>query len=177
MKLVVGDADVDDVDAFVGRLDGIGEANGCAVAALDARYVAGRRHLEAAVERANRAFRRDDAIAEDRAIEILLYAAGRRQIDRALEVGVGEGRGPAVVVVDSALEATGDEDGAADAVADVLDSAEVFDGPETGDGPGAERDEALIRDFFGITDAELGATEASLEDLVVERVSLLAVEK
>lgn len=163
MRVVEGFATVDDVDAFVARLGEIGERHGCAVTALDARYVAGRSHLEAAVDRANRAFARDDAIAEDRAIEVLLYAAGRRQIERALEMGVAEGRTPVAVVVDGA-----DEPGAATAVADLIDEAPVLE---------TRGDDELIRRFFDVSDAELAATDAPLVDLVVERVSLLAVEK
>ena len=173
MRVVEGYADVDDVDDFVAELDRVGSEFDCAVTALDARYVAGRRHLEAAVERANRAFTRDDAIADDRAIEILLYAAGRRQISRALEMGVGAGRGPVVVVVDAGEGVSddgepGDEVAAAEAVAALLDPAEVL---------GTERDEARLCEFFDVPDIELAATDASLEDLVVERVSLLAIEK
>lgn len=163
MRVVEGVAVVDDVDAFVERLRAIGEEHGCAVTAVDARYVAGHPHLEAAVGRANRAFDRDDAIADDRAMEILLYAAGRRQIERALEMGVGDGRSPVAVVVDGR-----DETAAAAAVADLIDEEPVV---------GQTRDEALIRDFYDIADTELAATDAPLVDLVVERVSLLAVEK
>ena len=179
MIVAEGVADIADVDVFVAELDAIGEACGCAVTAFDARYVAGRRHLEAAVDRANRAFERDDAIADDRGIEILLYAAGRRQIQQALEMGVSEGRWPVVVVVDGGTaiandgdgtgsRAGGDEAEAVDRVYDLIEPADVL---------GAERDEGLIREFFGITETELGATDASLETLVVERVSLLAIDK
>ena len=163
MIVVEGVADVEDVDGFVAELDAIGDEFGCAVTAFDARYVAGRRHLEVAVERANRAFERDDAIADDRGIEILLYAAGRRQIRQALEMGVPEGPGPVVVVVEG-----GEEAEAAAKVEGLVEPADVL---------GAERDEGRIRAFFGITEPELAATDASLELLVIERVSLLAVEK
>jgi KEOPS complex subunit Cgi121 len=130
MILAEGVADVEDVDDFVAELDAIGDDCGCAVTALDARYVAGRRHLEAAVERANRAFAREDAIADDRGIEVLLYAAGRRQIERALEMGVSEGRWPVVVVVDGGegIEA-GEEGGDA----------------TVGTGPGGDEAEAVDR--------------------------------
>lgn len=168
MRLVEGLAEVDDVDAFVARLDAVGDEFDCATTAFDARYVAGLRHLEAAVDRANRAFARDDAIADDRSIEILLYAAGRRQISRALAMGVREGRGPVVVVVDSEGGSGDDEAVAADAIRGLLEPSPTL---------GTERDEARIREFFGVSDAELAATDASLTDLVVERVSLLAVEK
>jgi len=163
MMLVEGIATVDDVDAFITNLRAVGEEHDCAVTAVDARYVAGRPHLQAAVDRANRAFERDDTIADDRSIEILLYAAGRRQIERALEMGVGEGRTAAVIVIDGE-----DESGAASAVAELFEEEPVLD---------AARDDQLIRAFFDISDLELAATDAPLVDLVVERVSLLAVEK
>lgn len=173
MRVVEGHADVEDVDAFVAELDRVGDEFGCAVTAFDARYVAGRRHLETAVERANRAFARDDAIADDRGIEILLYAAGRRQISRALTMGVGAGRGPVVVVVDAGegldpAGTTGDEAAAADAVTALVEPADVL---------GTERDDDRICDFFDVTPTERAATDAPLEDLVIERVSLLAIEK
>ena len=163
MRIVEGMADVADVTAFVEDLAAIGAEYGAAVQAFDARYVAGREHLAVAVERANRAVERDDAIADDRTVEILCYAAARRQINRALEMGVSEGEVSIAVVV-----AGGDEAGSAEAVRELIDPDEVL---------GTTGDSGLIRDFFGITDAEVGATRASLEDLVIERVSLLVVEK
>lgn len=163
MRLVEGRAEIDDVDAFVDRLAATGDEHGSAVQGFDARYVAGRSHLEAAVDRANRAVARDDMIADDRAVEILLYAAGRRQIDQALELGVPDGGGPVVIVIDG-----GDEAAAVAASHELIEPEEVL---------GTSRDEDWICAFFGITDAERGATEASLEDLVIERVSLLVIEK
>ncbi|SFR86650.1 KEOPS complex subunit Cgi121 [Halomicrobium zhouii] len=166
MELVEGVATVDDVDDFVEWLGTIGEEHGVAVQAFDARYVVDREHLERAVELADRAFARDDAIARDRSVEILLYAAGRRQINRALEMGVGEGETPVAVVV-HAPDEDGDESGAVAAVADLLEPADTL----------GEYDEALVRKFFDVGERELAATDGTLADLVRERVALLTVEK
>lgn len=172
MRVVDGAATVEDLDAFLGRIGEIAEEHGCAVQAFDARYVVDRRHLERAVELADRAIARGENVARDRAVEILLYAAGRRQIDRALEMGVDEGRTPTVVLVDgerpSATEdVSGDEAGAAAAAASLLDPADAL----------GAYDEARVRAFFDVTDAELAAVDADLADLVCERVALLDVEK
>jgi KEOPS complex subunit Cgi121 len=166
MRVVEGVAEVDDVDAFVGRLQDIGDERGCAVVAVDARSVVDRAHLERAVELADRARERGEAIADDHGIEILLYAAGRRQIQRALAMGVPEGESPVAVVVHDRT-GTGDEDAAAAAVADLLDPAETL----------GTYDEARVREFFAIDDTELAATDATLSELVRERVALLTVEK
>lgn len=166
MELVEGTLDPDrftDVDAFVGELAQIGTTHDVTVQAFDARYVVSRRHLERAVELADRERSRGEAIARDRGIEITLYAAGRRQIDRAMTMGVSADQ-PAVVVL---VDGPGNEGAAAAAVLERLV-------PDTTLG---RYDEPLVREFYDITATELEATEADLEALVLERVALLVVER
>jgi KEOPS complex subunit Cgi121 len=171
MELVTGTATVSDLDSFVTDLDRIGEDCDCAVQAFDPRYVAGPDHLRRAVEFADRAFERDENVARERPVEILLYAAGRRQIDRAVRMGVDEGAGPVVVVVAADAEdphRSEAEHSAANAVRELasIEPGEVEFGDPT-----------TLRDFFEIRQAELDATGATVENLVLERVALLEVEK
>ncbi|SDK98410.1 KEOPS complex subunit Cgi121 [Natronorubrum texcoconense] len=184
MELLECTLSVDDLDRFVAEIGAIGDRHDVTVQAFDARYVADRAHLERAVELADRAIARGTNVARDRAVEILLYAAGRRQIDRALEMGVGEGENRAVLLVDTG--STGNEGGRG-----TNDDTEAPTGSEMAARAAltelealvaAEptldaRDDATLCDFFDITDAERGATDASLGDLVRERVALLEVEK
>lgn len=149
------------VEAFVDALDTASEP-GTAVQAFDARYVAGRRHLESAVERANRSIDRDENVATDRAVEILCYAAGRRQISQAMEMGVGEGTTPVLVVVDGP-----DEPSVASEVESLIGPGDAFE----------RSDPERVASFFDVTDAEREASDASLQSLVRERVALLDVEK
>jgi len=165
MELVEGVTTVEDVDRFVSRLGEIGDEYGCTVQAFDARYVVDRAHLERAVELADRARERGEAIADDHAVEMLLYAAGRRQIDRALEMGVSGGDCPAVVVVHG--RGGGNEAGTVTAVREMLEPGETV----------GEYDPERVRDFFDIGERELDATGASLPALVGERVALLAVDR
>ncbi|MFB6301893.1 MAG: KEOPS complex subunit Cgi121 [Haloferacaceae archaeon] len=164
MRLVECVVETDDVDGFVDRLDVIGDRHGATVQAFDGRYVVDRTHLERAVECADRARERGEAIARERGVEVLLYAAGRRQIDRALAIGVDAGRTPAVVLVDG-----GDEAAAADAVRalDAVTPAETL----------GAYDPERVREFFDVSDAELAAADGDLAALVHERVALLAVER
>ena len=171
MELVTGSASIEDVDGFLDELDRIGAETGCTVQAFDARYVAGPDHLRRAVELADRAIDRDDNVARDRKVEILLYAAGRRQIDRALEMGVGSGETPVVVAVVADPETP-------DPATRERQSVENIEGLSAVDPGGVEYgDPDRIRGFFGIDDAELDATDADLSDLVVERVALLSVDR
>lgn len=167
MRLVEGVATVDDLGAFLDRLDAVADDHGVTVQAFDARYVVDRDHLARAIERADRAFARGENVARDRGVEITLYAAGRRQIDRALEMGVAEGRLPVVVLVDDPGGDADAEDAAADAVRESLTPEPTL----------GEYDPERVRAFFDVTDRELAATAGDLADVVHERVALLDVEK
>ncbi len=163
-----------DVESFVERLGGIGDDHDCTVQAFDARYVVSETHLRRALELADRALDRGENVARNRAVEVLLYAAGRRQIDRALAMGVEEGEGPVVVLV-AARPGSGGEGGdpadseaaAAEAVRELLDPAATL----------GEYDPDLVAEFFDVTAAEREVTDATLPELVHERVALLDVEK
>jgi KEOPS complex subunit Cgi121 len=198
MELVEGVAEIENVDRLIERLGEIGATHGCVITAFDARYLVGRTHVEQAVELAKRAVRRGENVADDRAIEVLLYAAGRRQIDRAIEIGVPAGEEPVVVCVEHG------EDGDWSERANAGDAgSEDGDGGNDGDGGDIERreraaaeavrgalgpefeptavlgayDEALVREFYAISEAELRATDVGITALVGERVALLDVEK
>ncbi|MEY7849223.1 KEOPS complex subunit Cgi121 [Natrarchaeobius sp. A-rgal3] len=191
MELLECRLSIGDLDSFVATIGEVGDRFGVTIQAFDARYVADRRHLERAVELANRAIERDENVARDRAVEILLYAAGRRQIDRALEMGVSEGEIPAVVLIDAfPVDPDGRGRGAAEranadradadranaearALEAVRDLEAVVDVEPTLD----DRDDERLCSFFDVTDAERGATDAPLSALVRERVALLEVEK
>lgn len=157
MELVTGTPT--DVDVLLDGLARVAADHGVVAQAFDARYVADRDHLARAVALARRERARGEAIADDPAMEVLLYAAGRRQIDRALTMGASAGD-PAVVVVDG--------DGAAAAVR-ALDALDV--------GPVDCGDPGRLRSFFGVEDAELAAAGGDLAGLVRERVALLVVDR
>ncbi|SEQ79775.1 KEOPS complex subunit Cgi121 [Natrinema salaciae] len=170
MEAVECRLEIDDLDSFVAEIGAIGDRHETTVQAFDARYVADRRHLERAVELADRAIERGENVARDRAVEILLYAAGRRQIDRALEMGVDEGETPAVVLVDGGRDA-------AEAEAAAVEDLETLDAFGERASTLDPQDTETLCDFFDVTDAERAATDAPLAALVRERVALLEVEK
>jgi len=168
VKLLEGTVEIggdrfETVESFVGTLASIGDEYDVTVQAFDARYVVSGRHLERALELADRERARGDGIVRDRGVEMTLYAAGRRQIDRALEMGVSEGESSLVVAVDGPE----DETAAAEAVEQLLTAEPTL----------GEYDETRVRSFYDIGTAELDATDAGLEALVLERVALLVVER
>ena len=166
-------------------LTAVAAAHDVTVQAFDARYVVDRHHLDRAVELADRAFDRGENVARERSVEILLYAAGRRQIDDALEMGVSEGRLPVAVVVDgdgtehdsaSSRSATDDPDREAAAADDLRERLDLDPRP-TLDAVDTDR----VRAFFDVTEAEVAAidgdSDIDLRDLIAERAALLDVKK
>ncbi|AKU06211.1 KEOPS complex subunit Cgi121 [Haloferax gibbonsii] len=164
MRLVEAEATVSDLDSFIAVVGDVADETGATVQAFDARYVVDREHLERAIELADRAIGRGNEIARDRAVEILLYASGRRQINRAFEIGVSEGTLPVVILVDGS-----DEE---DAEAALFDRLDLEPAETLGD-----YDEALVREVFDVGETELRVADGDLPALVKERVALLAVER
>lgn len=187
LRLVRGTASIDNLDEFLGTLDRIADETDAVVQAFDADLVVSDAHLHEATRLAARSIARGEAVARDPGVEILLYAAGRRQIDRALGLGVSEGEYRTVVVVtdfggvSGAGRSAADLDAAVDAVAEVLHSVDGGhrspDGSLTDDDTPFDYDENRVREFYGISDRELAATAGDLADIVRERVALLDVEK
>jgi KEOPS complex subunit Cgi121 len=150
------------------------------VQAFDANLIVSAAHLRESTRLAARAIARGEAVARDPGVEIMLYAAGRRQIDRALALGVEEGEGDVVVLVADFGEVPGadrsdaDLDAAAESAEDLLGSPTVFADNEAFD---PAFDAERVRRFYGIGDREIAATAGGLADIVRERVALLDVEK
>lgn len=180
VRLVAGTFAIDDLDAFLADLDEIAAETGAVVQAFDADLVVSATQLREAARLAARAIARGEAVARDPGVEIMLYAAGSRQIDRALELGVSEGERSAVVLLAGFGDVSGSDRSAADldAASEAIRALAVdsADDPD-GDAIGVEFDETRVREFYGVTDRELAATNGDLADLVRERVALLDVEK
>ena len=186
LRLVSGTASIGDLDEFLAMLDAIGEETGAVVQAFDADLVVSETHLREATRLAARSITRGETVARDPSVEVLLYAAGRRQIDRALDLGVSEGEQRTIVLVADFGDVPGigrsavDLDAAVESIAEVLHSVdgEVLssDGSVSSDPPCTD-DTDRVREFYGITDRELTATAGDISDIVRERVALLDVEK
>jgi KEOPS complex subunit Cgi121 len=178
-RLIAGNVTIASVDEFLATLQRLAREYAVTIQAMNAELVAGEAHLRAAVEKAIRAFEKQRHLTADLGLEILLYAAGKRQIERALAMGVAAGERKvaiALVIVDTA--GARDLEPVAAAVKQRLGlEAEPREAFELA----IERDEhkrEKLQRFFGITEEELNAVGAEkLHLLVLERVALLDVMK
>jgi KEOPS complex subunit Cgi121 len=167
LMIVGGRVDIKDVRVFIGKLAAIGKECNVTVQAVNADYVAGPGHIEFAANKAVEAFRQKANLARDPGMETMLYLRGRRQIEKALELGVRAGHNAVAIVI------IGDDPGCAvdkvRAVLDVVDDSVV--------GYDHKKDPALMK-MYDITPAEVEIVgRERIPMLVRERSALLEFEK
>ncbi len=162
MIFLEGTIFIENVEDFLQKLKKIGKEKNLTIQAFDADKLAGEEHLRFAVEKALNSFRNGTNIASDLAKEIMLYAAGTRQINRAMKLGIHRGENKI------ALIAVGE-------APDLSDFREIT--PE----PVLQYDESkkeAIMEIFNITKEEIKAAgEDKIPELVLERVALADVIK
>jgi KEOPS complex subunit Cgi121 len=178
-KIIVGKVGITNVDDFLSSLKNIANKYDVTIQAMDAGLIAGEEHIISAVKKAIRAVERKRSITNDLGLEVLLYAAGRRQIERALAMGVSVSEGEkrvAIVMVDVSAGAQRDLEMVAEEIKKKIGLQEE---------PISELEleyrtdkKEKIKKFFDITEEELKAVgESKLKMLVLERVAMLDVLK
>jgi KEOPS complex subunit Cgi121 len=163
-RLLFGKPVIKDTKEFISAVRGLQAKTGCVIQALDADNVVSERHLIFAIEKAFAAFSEKRNIAKDPGVEILRYASGERQIERALSIGVsGSTRRIALVVIRTAFAG-------APAWPDCSDLSRLIEV----DGMGCSFNLDALRETFNISEEEIWAAgEAQIPDLVLERVALV----
>ncbi len=182
-KLIAGKVKVSNVDDFLAVLKTIAHKYDVTIQAMNAELIAGEEHIKSAVKKALRAVERNRNITNDLSLEILLYAAGRRQIERALAMGVSESEGEnaktvAIVIVDTYTSASGGKD--LDMVAGEVKKATMMveEPVQELELEHNEDKKEKLKQFFEISEDELKAVgESKLKQLVLERVAMLDVLK
>ncbi len=183
-KIIVGKVSISNVDDFLSSLKNIAHKYAVTIQAMDAELIAGEEHIISAVKKAMRAMERKRNITSDLGLEILLYAAGRRQIENALAMGVSlsaretEER-VAIVIVDAFSARAQREKDLGMVVEEVKREIGIQEEPISElelEYEGKKKDK--IMKFFDITEVELKmAGELKLKMLVLERVAMLDVLK
>jgi len=122
--------------------------------------VVSERHVFYAAEKAIAAFQEGRNVAKDLGIEILRYASGQRQIEKALSLGVSDAtERVALLIVDDL------EDDEVRRIASTLIEPDDL---------GIRFDAERVRRFYDISEAEIEAAgEDRIPDLVLERVALV----
>lgn len=162
IQILDGKVFIDDTEKFLQKLKKISKEKNITIQALDADKLAGEEHLRFAVEKAINSFKTGRNIANDLAKEIMLYASGTRQINKAMRLGVHkEKNNIALVAVGEAPDLSSFNEVAPESVLQYNDSKKN-----------------TLMDIFSITKEELDAVgEDKIPELVLERVALVDVIK
>lgn len=172
MILILGASGrIENVDAFVKQIQSFSKQKGIVVQAFDASVIYSNDHLLSATVHAKRAFEQGKRSTNSLALEILLYAAGERQIEKAIKkVGVKKGNRRIVFVLTSDLDNKNKiDESMGKCLLTVLGLQE--------DTQGLHGDRATLK-RFGISDQELDTIpENQYGDLILEKVALVDVIK
>jgi len=161
IRLLFGRPAIPDKREFISAIRDLQLKCGCIVQALDADKVVSKKHLLFATEKAISAFKQRRNIAKDAGMEILRYASGERQIDRALNMGVSDRTERIALILASW--------GSKCSWPDEGDLTRLLQP----DGLGCSCRYDAVKEAFNISSAELEAVgEDRIEDLVIERVAL-----
>jgi KEOPS complex subunit Cgi121 len=157
ISLLFGRPKIREKSKFLAAIGDLKSKHQCTIQALDADKVVSEVHAIVAAEKALRAFSEGRNIAKDLGVEILRYASGERQIERALSMGVSEStRRVALIAIPGN-----------DVVPELSNLVDA-------DGFGPNWNPTVVRDTFYISDEEIDAVgKEQIPDLVLERVALV----
>ena len=162
IQILEGTVFIENKEVFLKKIKEISTGKNLTIQAFDADKLAGKEHLIFAIEKALDSFNKGTNIANDLAKEIMLYAAGTRQINRAVKIGVHDGLNNIAIV------AVGD-------MTDLSAFGEITPGNVLQ--YSGSKNSALM-DIFNITEEEIEAAGADkIPELVLERVALVDVMK
>jgi KEOPS complex subunit Cgi121 len=91
IRIICGSARINNTEEFLNQLKKISSEHNATIQAVDADLVAGTEHLLLAVKKAIQSFNKQKNTANNLAMETLLYIAGTRQIEKALQFGIKQG--------------------------------------------------------------------------------------
>lgn len=151
---------------FLTLIRSVADENGCHIILFDATKMAGEQHVIASLDHAIRSFTDGTCISNSLEMEALLSAAGNRQTHIAMQFGIHGGMNESYLCIVPQKDRVW---GALSPHMTGVDEDWETISPEK---------EARLAGIFGITRAEReAARNASLQDLVIERVALLEVIK
>jgi KEOPS complex subunit Cgi121 len=173
IKVVGARGTISDVDEFLRRLLEVATEERLVIQVVNAEVVYGEEHLLSAAEHALRSFAQGTNATNSLALEILLYAAGERQITKAIKkMGVGRGRQKLAFILldpDNRRKTRQAYDHSVEKLSSMFHLK-----PDDGVLQGTI--DTLRR--FGITDLELQTVpQEKYGDLILERVAMVDVLK
>jgi KEOPS complex subunit Cgi121 len=164
---------IKNVDSFIQQLLQFSNEEHLVIQAFDATVIYSKDHLISAATHAKRAFLQGTNATNSLALEILLYAAGERQIQKAIKkVGVKKGEQQIVFLITDSADQKGKKSIDKAVIRRILKTFQLTTDEQELKADG----ETLKR--FGITEIELSTIpEEKYGDLILEKIALVDVLK
>jgi KEOPS complex subunit Cgi121 len=163
IRLLLGKPQIKNHKEFIHAVRNFQARTGLIIQAIDADKMANERHLTFAAEKALLAFAEKRNIAKDIGVEVLRYASGERQIERALSMGASATtKRIALIMIKPEKHIQPWPD-----LSELAKLLEVDD-------KGCSFNAAALKETFNISREEISAaSEAQIPELVLERVALV----
>jgi len=162
IRLLFGRPAIRDRDKLISAIRELQANSCCIIQALNADLVVSERHIRFAAEKALLAFSEKRNIAKAAGMEIMRYASGERQIERAFFMGVKDDTERIALVL-----------AGRNGCSRFPDESELLRLVQP-DKKGCSYSASFVMHAFNITPVELSVVgEQRIEDLVIERVALV----
>jgi len=158
MKILNGKITVEKKETALEEINDIAEKNNSTIVLIDAKVIAGKKHVESALLHAKRSFKEGTQIARTLAMEILVYTSGQRQCSLASKIGLHTGENIVYIIIEGGNEVNAEKE--------LTEKIQVIQQP-TPDIP-------TLMKQFDITKEELDVVgKERIEELVIERVAMI----
>ena len=166
-EIVGAKGNIQDIDDFLKQVKEFSEKNGIIIQLFDADLIFGEKHIISAFKHAKRSINQKTNTTNSLEMELMLYAAGERQLKLAIpKMGINEGKSNLAIVFIG-------KDGKLNQI--VQSFFEHFKLKR--DDKVLEGDENTLKKF-GLTDEEIGTVaKAKYQDLILEKVALVDIIK
>ena len=161
VKILGYEADIQSISETLDKVNSLKEKNNDngLIQLMDAKAIAGKKHLEHGIIHAIKSFERGENLAKDLGIEILLRTSGQRQISKAFNIlGLKEEKMNIAIVMIGCLNET-------------IDSLNnMF---ERNDNV-LESDESILKEIYDIEEKEL--KNIHIEEVLIDKTTKLIVD-
>jgi len=167
IQIIGAKGNIKDIDVFLKQIQSFAKKNNVVIQVFDADVIYGKNHLVSAAEHSIRAFERKTNTTNSLDKEILLYAAGERQLKLAIpKMGVKKDRKNIAFVLVNNKKSYATLTDELLKILDLKRDEKVLEGNQ----------EKLRK--FGITEKELKTvTKAKYGDLILEKVAMVDIIK
>ncbi len=158
IKIIGYKANIKNIEETLEKINSM-KNNNSIIQLMDAKAIAGREHLKHGIIHAIKSFERNENLAKDLGIEILLRTSGQRQISKAFNIlGLKKGKMDLAIVMINCLNETEE---LLNNMFDINDDV-------------LKADESILKEIYNINEKELKTI--NITDVLIDKTTKLIVD-